>query len=80
MTRESWTHANCRNRLYALATHLNHWELAKGSPLDDELRTNQKLFFKTLAWDNYSRDYIDRPGDPQGYNGRSLQQGPFFFQ
>ena len=77
---ERWTHANCRNRMYTLATHLNHWELKEGTPLDNKLRTHKDRFFKSLAWDNYSRDLLEAPGNPLGYNSRSLDQGPFFLQ
>ena len=72
VTSERWTHANCRDRLYALAKLLNHWELKEGSTYDDELKSNKALFFKSLTWTNYNRDLLEAPGNPLGYNGRSL--------
>ena len=78
MASERWTHATCRDRLNALANRLNHWELKEGSPYDDLLKTDKALFFKSLTWDNYNRDLLERPGNPLGYNGRSLEQGSFF--
>ena len=72
MNRDRWTYANCRERLHALAPHLNHFELKECSSYVTELRTDKSLYFNSLAWTNYNRDYIENPGSQLGYNGRSL--------
>ena len=71
--KDAWNYGNCRERLIALAEKLNHFELEKDSPLDMKLKTSKYLFFKCLEWTNYNRDLLERPGNPLGYNGRSVE-------
>ena len=80
MCDESWNYSYCRERLFELAPFLNHFELAAGSQLNNELATSETLNFNKPNWRNYAKDMLDRPGHPTGYNGRSLDQGPFNLQ
>ena len=43
MNRDRWTYSNCRERLHALAPHLNHFELKEDSSYWVELRTDESL-------------------------------------
>ena len=80
VTEANWTHGNCRERLHALAEQLNHFELKDGTTTKEILKTEKNLCFNSDHWSNYSRDLLEHPGNKLGYNGRSLEQGPFFLQ
>ena len=52
VNQENWTHANCSERLHALAEQLNHFELKDGTPTDVILKSEKALCFNSDHWSN----------------------------
>ena len=80
MVPEKWKRAHCRDRLIALAKHLCHEEVKKGGELYKLLKSSPTLNFLCLHWYCYAEDIVTNAGNLQGFNGRSLDQDPFFLQ
>ena len=41
------------------------------------MKSEKALCFNSDHWLNYARDLLEQPGNKLGYNGRSLEKGPF---
>ena len=80
MVPEKWKRAHCRDRLIALAEQLFHEEVKEGEELYKLLKSSPTLNFLCLHWYCYAEDIVTNDGNPQGFNGRSLDQDPFFLQ
>ena len=80
MVPEKWKRAHCRDRLIALAEQLCHEEVKEGGELYKLLKSSPTLNFLCLHWYCYAEDIVTNAGNLQGFNGRSLDQDPFFLQ
>ena len=80
MVAAKWKRAHCRDRLIALAEQQCHEEVKEGGELYKLLKSSPTLNFLCLHWYCYTEDIVLNAGNLPGFNGRSLDQDPFFLQ